>query len=140
MFFEKEAKKSEEVGGIPPADGGCFLHVLHGGSKQALLGNLRKPPHTAITEAMYFFGIGKAALHRFLPSLVNILNLFRMGEGIRHVLIIFPYMTAYALSFLLFTQAFLANDKGVRNFRPEPLCQWSEAERRMLCFFPVFGI
>ena len=94
MFFEKEAKKGEEVGGIPAADGGYFLHVLHSGSKQALFGNLRKPPHTAITETMQFFGIGKAAFHRFLSFLVNILTLFRVGKGIRHILVIFPYVAA----------------------------------------------
>ncbi len=37
--------------GISTAQGN-LLHILHGGSEEALLGNLRKPPHTAITEAV----------------------------------------------------------------------------------------
>lgn len=37
--------------GIPTAHRYLF-HVLDSGSEQALLGNLRKPPHTAITEAV----------------------------------------------------------------------------------------
>ena len=52
FVFSKTEKKGEEIGGIPPAEAGNFLHILHGGSEQALLGNLRKPPHMAITEAM----------------------------------------------------------------------------------------
>ena len=35
-----------------PTKGSCFLHILHGGSEEALLGNLGKPPHTAIMEAV----------------------------------------------------------------------------------------
>ena len=52
MFFVKAEKKGKEIGGIPPAEVGNFLHILYGGSKQALFGNLRKPPHTAIAETM----------------------------------------------------------------------------------------
>ena len=37
---------------IAPAYGGNLLHVLDDGSEQALLDNLRKPPYTAITEAV----------------------------------------------------------------------------------------
>lgn len=51
-FFVKAEKKRKEVGCTPPTEGNCFLHILHGGSEEALLGNLGKPPHTAITEAM----------------------------------------------------------------------------------------
>ena len=51
-FFVKAEKKGKEIGGIPPAEVGNFLHILYGGSKQALFGNLRKPPHTAIAETM----------------------------------------------------------------------------------------
>lgn len=52
LFFVKAEKKGKKIGGIPPAEVGNFLHILYGGSKQALFGNLRKPPHTAITEVM----------------------------------------------------------------------------------------
>ena len=52
LFFVKAEKKGKEIGGIPPAEVGNFLHILYGGSKQALFGNLRKPPHTAIAETM----------------------------------------------------------------------------------------
>ena len=68
LFFVKAEKKGKEIGGIPPAEVGNFLHILYGDSKQALFGNLREPPRTAITEVMQFFGIGKTALHRFLSS------------------------------------------------------------------------
>ena len=39
---------------MPPAEGGDFLHILHGGSEEALLGNLRKPPHTTISSLTCF--------------------------------------------------------------------------------------
>ena len=52
LIFVKAEKEHEGIEDMPPAEGGDFLHILHGGSEEALLGNLRKPPHTAITEAM----------------------------------------------------------------------------------------
>ena len=36
LFFVKAEKKGKEIGGIPPAEVGNFLHILYGGSKQAL--------------------------------------------------------------------------------------------------------
>lgn len=48
LFFVKAEKKGKEIGGIPPAEVGNFLHILYGGSKQALFGN----PKTAVQSAM----------------------------------------------------------------------------------------
>ena len=46
-FLGKEQKR--EIAGTPQ---GNLFHILDGGSEQALLGNLRKPPHTTITETV----------------------------------------------------------------------------------------
>ena len=54
MIFVKAEKEHEGIEDMPPAEGGDFLHILHGGSEEALLGNLRKPPHTTISSLTCF--------------------------------------------------------------------------------------